>query len=305
MDKQQNDALFKKMIIPAVILFLAAVVCVVFAVRAGKSKRAGSPVTEEYSALYNTAAPSTYYRPEPRSDNWSKQTITPNTTTTRAATTASPAPATQAATAAPPASSGSGATLIDFPADTASWQMILLNKRYRVDSQADKTINLVYVAGSGELMDERAAVWYDKMYAAAKEDGISLWPCSGYRSYDEQVELFDEFVYDYMNEGYGREEAEELASRRRMPAGSSEHNIGICMDIICADSSVHFENTEAYAWLSANAANYGFILRYPENKVDITGVKFEPWHWRFVGVENAAAIRDSGLCLEEYLNKVG
>ena len=204
-------------------------------------------------------------------------------------------------TAAPTAASVSSSGTIPFPSDTASWQLICLNRNRCVDASAEDSISLSYVAGSGERMDSRAAAAYEKMYAAAAADGIYLTPCSGYRSYSTQKRLYNEFVDEYLAQGYSRQEAENLASKRRNPPGSSEHNIGICMDIICASSSANFQNTSAYAWLQANAADYGFILRYPEDKVDITGVKFEPWHWRYVGVENAAAIKNSGLCLEEYL----
>ncbi len=189
----------------------------------------------------------------------------------------------------------------DYPSDTASWQLICVNRNRYVASDVENKIKLSYVAGSGELMDSRAAEAYNEMYAAAKTDGIYLTPCSGYRSYSTQKRLYNEFYYEYINQGYSSDEAHNLTSKRRNPAGSSEHNLGICMDIICAASSANFQNTQAYAWLQENAHIYGFILRYPEDKVGVTGVKFEPWHWRYVGVENAASIRDSGMCLEEYL----
>lgn len=189
----------------------------------------------------------------------------------------------------------------DYPSDTASWQLICVNKNRYVASDVENKISLKYVAGSGERMDSRAAAAYEKMYAAAKADGYYLTPCSGYRSYSTQKRLYNEFYYDYLNQGYSSEEAHNLTSRRRNPAGSSEHNLGICMDIICAASSANFQNTAEYAWLCENAADYGFILRYPEDKASVTGVKFEPWHWRYVGVDNAHSIKNSGLCLEEYL----
>lgn len=189
----------------------------------------------------------------------------------------------------------------EYPGDTASWKLICLNRNRYVGSDVENSISLSYVAGSGERMDSRAAAAYEDMYDAAANDGIYLTPCSGYRSYSTQKRLYYEFVNDYIYQGYSQSEAEDLASKRRNPPGSSEHNIGICMDIICASSSAGFENTDAYAWLCENAADYGFILRYPADKVDVTGVKFEPWHWRYVGTENASAIKASGLCLEEYL----
>lgn len=189
----------------------------------------------------------------------------------------------------------------DYPSDTASWQLICVNKDRYVASDVEDAIKLSYVSGSGERMDSRAAAAYEIMYDAAAADGYYLTPCSGYRSYSTQKRLYFEFVNDYLNDGYSENEAHDLASKRRNPPGSSEHNLGICMDIICAASSANFQNTEEYAWLCENAADYGFILRYPEDKVSVTGVKFEPWHWRYVGKENAERIKASGLCLEEYL----
>jgi D-alanyl-D-alanine carboxypeptidase len=191
---------------------------------------------------------------------------------------------------------------VNFPSDTSSWELILVNATHRVGN-VDSRLNLSYVAGSGERMDSRAAAAYEKMYSAAANDGIYLTPCSGYRSYSTQERLFNEFVNDYLSSGYSRAEAESKAATRRMPAGSSEHNLGICMDIICASSSANFQNTSEYAWLKKNADKYGFIERYPENKAGVTGVKFEPWHWRYVGAENAPSIKASGLCLEEYLGQ--
>lgn len=188
-----------------------------------------------------------------------------------------------------------------YPSDDVSWKLICLNRNRYVGSFVEKSIKLSYVAGSGELMDSRAARAYEKMYSAAAQEGIYLTPCSGYRSYSTQKRLYYEFYYQYINQGYSSEEAHNLTSKRRNPPGSSEHNIGICMDIICASSSANFQNTKAYAWLDSHAHEYGFILRYPEDKVSVTGVKYEPWHWRYVGVENAASIKNSGLCLEEYL----
>ena len=195
-------------------------------------------------------------------------------------------------------------TVVEYPSDTALWKLICVNRYNYVDSSVENDISLSYVAGSTERMDTRAAGAYDEMFAAAKADGYILTPCSGYRSYSTQERLYYEFVNEYIAQGYSESKAHDLTSKRRNPPGSSEHNLGICMDIICASSSANFQNTEEYNWLCENAHKYGFILRYPEDKVDVTGVKFEPWHWRYVGVENAETIKNSGLCLEEYLGIV-
>ena len=104
-----------------------------------------------------------------------------------------------------------------------------------------------------------------------------------------------------MDMGYSRVEATQMAATRILPPGTSEHNAGLAMDICVASTSANFEQTDEFAWLMENAADYGFILRYPEDKQDITKITYEPWHWRYVGVENAKAMKASGECLEEYL----
>ena len=193
--------------------------------------------------------------------------------------------------------------MISLPENDSEWKLILLNTFYRVNENVDEEINFVpAIKGSGELLDYRAAEAYQKMYDAGKADGVTLTPISGYRSYSKQKYLYNNLVQEYLADGYSQEESEALASTRRMPPGSSEHNIGIAMDIGWVDS--RFADSAEYAWLCAHADDYGFILRYTEENKRYTGVKAEPWHWRYVGVENASKIKASGLSLEEYLGKV-
>ena len=193
--------------------------------------------------------------------------------------------------------------MISLPENDSEWKLILLNTFYRVNENVDEEINFVpAIKGSGELLDYRAAEAYQKMYDAGKADGVTLTPVSGYRSYSKQKYLYNNLVQEYLADGYSQEESEALASTRRMPPGSSEHNIGIAMDIGWVDS--RFADSAEYAWLCEHADDYGFILRYTEENKRYTGVKAEPWHWRYVGVENASKIKASGLSLEEYLGKV-
>ena len=193
--------------------------------------------------------------------------------------------------------------MISLPENDSEWKLVLLNTFYRVNENVDEEINFVpAIKGSGELLDYRAAEAYQKMYDAGKADGVTLTPVSGYRSYSKQKYLYNNLVQEYLADGYSQEESEALASTRRMPPGSSEHNIGIAMDIGWVDS--RFADSAEYAWLCAHADDYGFILRYTEENKRYTGVKAEPWHWRYVGVENASKIKASGLSLEEYLGKV-
>lgn len=193
--------------------------------------------------------------------------------------------------------------MISLPENDSEWKLVLLNTFYRVSDNVDDEINFVpAIKGSDQLLDYRAAEAYQKMYDAGKADGVTLTPVSGYRSYSKQKYLYNNLVEEYLADGYSQEESEALASTRRMPPGSSEHNIGIAMDIGWVDS--RFADSAEYAWLCEHADDYGFILRYTEENKKYTGVKAEPWHWRYVGVENASKIKASGLSLEEYLGKV-
>lgn len=157
------------------------------------------------------------------------------------------------------------------------------------------------VKGSGVYLDYRVAPYYQQMYDAAKADGITLTPVSGYRSYDRQKNNFENRIKEHMNEGLDRVEATKKAATVIMVPGSSEHNAGLAMDICSLAES--FENYKEFQWLDEHAAEYGFILRYPkdEKSREITGVVYEPWHYRFVGVEAAKEIKARGITLEEYL----
>jgi D-alanyl-D-alanine carboxypeptidase len=137
------------------------------------------------------------------------------------------------------------------------------------------------------------------MYEAAKADGVYLTPCSGYRTYETQERNYKNKISYYQGMGYSEEEAAVKAATIIMPPGSSEHNLGYAMDIVCVEE--WFEDTDEFQWLMENAADYGFILRYPEDKQDVTKVTYEPWHWRYVGVDAAKEMKASGQVLEEYL----
>ncbi|MBP3939721.1 MAG: M15 family metallopeptidase [Clostridia bacterium] len=157
------------------------------------------------------------------------------------------------------------------------------------------------VKGSGVYLDYRVAPYYQQMYDAAKADGITLTPVSGYRSYERQKNNFENRIKNHMNEGLDRVEATKKAATVVMVPGSSEHNAGLAMDICSLAES--FENYKEFEWLNEHAAEYGFILRYPKDERSraITGVVYEPWHYRFVGVEAAKEIKSRGITLEEYV----
>ncbi|MGN0469069.1 MAG: D-alanyl-D-alanine carboxypeptidase family protein [Acutalibacteraceae bacterium] len=187
--------------------------------------------------------------------------------------------------------------------DTENWNLIVVNSSREYVSDYEPKLKEV-VSGSGKYLDYRVAPYYDAMYKAAKKDGIILTPYSAYRSYDRQKTNYENLTADYMTRySLSKEEAAKKAATVILPPGTSEHNLGLAMDICNTYNS--FANTDEYAWLVEHAQDYGFILRYTAEKQPITGIVPEPWHWRFVGVENAKKIKESGLCLEEYLDSLG
>jgi len=185
--------------------------------------------------------------------------------------------------------------------DESKWNLLLVNRFYILPE--DYSVDLSAAApGSGydTKLDSRVAPHYSQMYNAAKEDGITLVPLSGFRRISTQKTNFENKIQKYINMGYSRAQATQLAAEIILPPGTSEHNAGIAMDICSLD--VSFENSAEFKWLKEHAADYGFVLRYPKDKKNITKINYEPWHWRYVGVEAAKAMKASGQCLEEYLN---
>ncbi len=132
----------------------------------------------------------------------------------------------------------------------------------------------------------------------------SILVTSAYRSYSKQEVIYESYIKDLMNRGYTRKEAEDEIGKTSARAGYSEHQTGLCVDFIergHIELDETFENCKAFVWLYDNAHKYGFILRYPKDKVAITGYSYEPWHFRFVGIDAATIIYQDNLCLEEYL----
>ena len=127
----------------------------------------------------------------------------------------------------------------------------------------------------------------------------NIWIQSAYRSPEYQNNLYTNKVQEYLNMGKTQEEAERLTSRLINKSETSEHNLGLAVDFNYVN--LEFEKTKEFKWLQENAENYGFILRYKEEKEEITGVSYEPWHWRYVGVEHAKKMNELDMCLEEYV----
>ena len=182
-------------------------------------------------------------------------------------------------------------------------RLVLVNANLPYEEEPSPVLDVADEA-TGLQLEAEAAMQYRSMAAAAKADGVELTLVAGYRDADARAEAFAQQKQLYQGRHKSEEEAAALAASIQPAADACEHGTGYALDLCSADYSnldTGFAGTKAYEWLTAYAAEYGFILRYPQEHQAATGVVFEPWHWRFVGVENALAIRASGLSLEEFL----
>lgn len=177
------------------------------------------------------------------------------------------------------------------------WNLVLVDRTYAIPS--DYEINLITLTNEQQV-DERIYPYLQQMFDAARSEGLQLFVRSGYRSAADQEAVYEQYVNDYMQQGYTKQEAEAQADTYVAPVNHSEHQLGIAVDIN-ADGDTPDE--DVYAWLDAHAYTYGFIRRYPPDKVSITNVSNEPWHYRYVGKEAATIMKENNLCLEEYLQQ--
>lgn len=183
--------------------------------------------------------------------------------------------------------------------DKDDWRLVLINKQHSIPE--DYSFNLATITGRMQC-DERILDDLADMLQAAKNDGIHLDICSPYRTHDHQIELFEQKITKYMKRGMSYMEAYQLSSQAVTLPGNSEHEVGLALDIVCntyQNLDEGFADTEAGKWLAANSFRYGFILRYPKGKEYVTGIEYEPWHFRYVGVEAATYITEQGITLEE------
>ena len=189
---------------------------------------------------------------------------------------------------------------------SGDWRLILVNPKHMLpeDFYVD-TAEIGFADDDEMLIDERIADLLDEMLYDCQEAGCSPVVRAGYRSQATQEYLYEEKIQEWIDdEGYSREEAEEVASTIVAYPGTSEHQLGLSADI--ADRDFPYLNASqadspTQQWLMEHCQEYGFILRFPDGKSDLTGIIFEPWHYRYVGKEAAAEIMERGICLEEYL----
>ncbi len=181
---------------------------------------------------------------------------------------------------------------------SCSREMIVINK----DNPISSSMQFKTKSCRGKEVGCEACEDLENMILDAKKAGITLWISSGYRNIDLQTRLFKRQVEAEKSKAViSTEEAEKRAARVVARPGTSEHNTGLAVDFNGVEDN--FYTTKEYKWLMDNAHKYGFIERYQKKWKDYTGVIYEPWHFRYVGKENAPKIKESGMCLEEYVIK--
>lgn len=193
------------------------------------------------------------------------------------------------------------------PAPTSSaidWNLLLVN--FENSLPDNFSVDLEPVNETFQV-DSRIAEPLLRMIIDAREDGIDLKICSAYRSVEKQEELFNGRYQAFLSQGYSEEQADALTVAETARPWTSEHHTGLAVDIVTENYQTldaGFEQTPAFQWLNTHAQQYGFILRYPKDKTDVTQISYEPWHYRYVGQEHAEAVKAAELCLEEYLQNI-
>ena len=196
-----------------------------------------------------------------------------------------------------------GLTAAEAKAMLADPLMILVNHTNKMpENYTFETAECGSKTAVNKTLQTVACNAFLELQKAAAAENVTVWMQSGYRSVDYQKNLYDQKTQYFRNKGLSEAEAKKQAANIVNPPGYSEHNCGLAADLNSpehTDLTEGFENTEAFRWLSAHAVEYGFILRYPKNAEAVTEITYEPWHWRYVGPENAALIQQSGLCFED------
>jgi D-alanyl-D-alanine carboxypeptidase len=183
--------------------------------------------------------------------------------------------------------------------------LLLVNKENPLDE--DYEPNLVKMRNYGVEVDRTIYDALNRMLEDGEKEGLQFWVASGYRSPERQRELLDEDIADLVQQGYSYSEAYEEVVKETMPVGCSEHATGLSVDIVSKNYQIldgKQADTAEIKWLQENCSRYGFILRYPKDKEEITQVSYESWHFRYVGVDAATEIMENGITLEEYLDTI-
>ena len=192
---------------------------------------------------------------------------------------------------------------------SVSWNLVLVNPKHILpeDFSVERS-DIEFSDDDYFVFDSRAVEYLDEMLSDAEAQGFGPYVRSAWRSWGDQEGLLENKIEEWEDMGYSYEEAYETAATYVAIPGTSEHELGLAVDIASDGyDTLNAEQADSpcQQWLTANCANYGFILRYPEDKSDITGIVYEPWHYRYVGKEAAEEIMARGICLEEYLAEKG
>ncbi len=174
------------------------------------------------------------------------------------------------------------------------WNLVLVNSYNKASFMSSLSL---YETENGEKVDKRIYPFLEEMLNDAKNAGFSPEIASGYRTKKQQQQLLDEKIKEFSDKGHSAEEAEKSALRWVALPGYSEHHTGLAVDI----NSLTQDSSGLYNWLEKNCCKYGFILRYPSTATEITGIEYEPWHFRYVGKDAAQYIYNNGITLEEYI----
>lgn len=179
------------------------------------------------------------------------------------------------------------------------WNLTLVNNSYGVPE--DWTVSLTELRDD-QRVDSRMYPALQQMFDDCRAEGLYPLVWSSYRTEADQRRIMDEKISDYEAQGMRHHAAKAEAEKWVASPGYSEHQLGLSVDINSEDENL-CSSWDVYAWLKEHCAEYGFILRYPEDKTDITGIDYEPWHFRYVGKEAAQEIMERGMCLEEYIEE--
>ncbi len=193
-------------------------------------------------------------------------------------------------------------TVSDFVGQNADWRLLMANRNNVIKNYTPKVKQFERKYCQNDVkyyFDERAFDDAMNMILAAKADGVDLVILSTYRTYQRQTELYNNKIQYYLNRGYSKANAEKHASTVVAIPGTSDHNLGLAIDFNYLDEK--YENKPSLKWLRENGEDYGFVMRYPKGKENVTGVIYEPWHFRYVGAEHAEKMNELGMCLEEYV----
>lgn len=267
--ERQKRVLFRrlKLAIALALLVLAAVLVIHVAV--GGKESAHPETTQTAATKTQTTAPS------------QTQTTVP-TQTPSSVTTEAPEPETTAA-----------------PVEDESWKLLLVNADHPLPE--DFTVKLKSLR-NGHQVDERIYPELQQMFDDARAAGIYPLINESFRTGERQQEIMDKYIAKYEENGLSHDDAVKKARSIVALPGTSEHQLGLALDIIAEYGA---DSNATWTWLKENCWRYGFILRYPADKEDVTSISFEPWHFRYVGVPTAREITEQGLCLEEYLGQTG